>query len=65
MQGFLMLDPSPLQELHSICIVMNPCLKKTFPLPPQLLHELGLLPGLHFVPLQVEHCETFSNETTF
>lgn len=60
-----MILPSPLHAVHSIAMLIKPCLYNIFPEPPQVEHCVGEEPGRHFEPLHAEQTETLSTEMIF
>ena len=53
-QGLVIFLPYPPQELQAVLSTIIPCLKVIKPVPWQVLHFCGWVPGFDFLPLQVE-----------
>jgi hypothetical protein len=58
--GFFIIKPIPWHLEQGICITIAPCLIVDVPDPPQDMHLVGAVPGLHLLPLHAVQAPTFS-----
>ncbi len=55
LQGHLIVYPIPLHLLHYYSVLICPSLYKILPLPPQVKHLDGCVPGSHLLPEHLVH----------